>query len=86
MNHERLTNDLWRCVSCGREVRCAIDLSLKSCVKCVPQPKPFIVERKARSRGLGDTIASLTKFFGIKPCGGCRERQAKLNKLFPYKE
>ena len=37
------------------------------------------------SEGLGDTIAKVTTAFGIKPCGGCKERQAKLNKLMPYK-
>ena len=38
------------------------------------------------SRGLGDTIAKATKAVGIKPCGGCKKRQAALNKIFPYKE
>ena len=37
-------------------------------------------------KGLGDTLAKLTKKVGIKPCGGCRERQKKLNEMFPYKE
>ena len=37
------------------------------------------------SRGLGDTIAKVTKAVGIKPCGGCKARQAKLNTLVPYK-
>ena len=36
------------------------------------------------SRGLGDTIAKLTTAVGIKPCGGCKERQKLLNKLVPY--
>jgi hypothetical protein len=39
-----------------------------------------------KSRGLGDTIAKATKAVGIKPCGGCKKRQAKLNKLIPYKD
>tara|TARA_R100000808_G_C2142357_1_gene150139 strand:- start:1043 stop:1306 length:264 start_codon:yes stop_codon:yes gene_type:complete len=34
--------------------------------------------------GLGDTIAKATKAVGIKPCKGCRKRQAKLNRLVPY--
>lgn len=38
-----------------------------------------------RSRGLGDTIAKATKAVGIKPCGGCKRRAEKLNKLMPYK-
>jgi hypothetical protein len=40
---------------------------------------------KAPSRGLGDTIAKLTRKLGIKPCGGCKKRQKRLNELFPYR-
>ncbi len=36
------------------------------------------------SKGLGDTIAKVTKAVGLRPCGGCRKRQAKLNDLLPY--
>lgn len=36
------------------------------------------------SRGLGDTVAKITAAVGIKPCGGCKERQAKLNRVLPY--
>ena len=39
---------------------------------------------KAPSRGLGDTVAKTLKRIGIKPCGGCKKRQKKLNELFPY--
>jgi len=39
----------------------------------------------AKSRGLGDTVAKITKAVGIKPCGGCKKRQKKLNEWFPYK-
>lgn len=39
---------------------------------------------RSRSRGLGDTVAKITRAVGIKPCGGCKKRQAALNKLFPY--
>jgi hypothetical protein len=35
-------------------------------------------------RGLGDVIASATKAVGIKPCGGCKKRQAALNRLMPF--
>ena len=47
---------------------------------------------KKKSKGLGDTIAKVTKVTGIdkavkfiagQDCG-CDERKAKLNKLFPY--
>jgi hypothetical protein len=48
-----------------------------------------------KSRGLGDTVAKITKATGIKAAVdtvfdamdkdcGCKERQSKLNKLFPY--
>jgi len=36
------------------------------------------------SRGLGDTIAKMTSAVGIKPCAGCKRRQALANRLFPY--
>jgi hypothetical protein len=38
------------------------------------------------SRGLGDTIAKITSAVGIKPCGGCKKRQAALNERFPYRK
>jgi len=45
----------------------------------------FLGKNPPISRGLGDTIAKATKAVGIKPCGGCKKRQAALNKLVPYK-
>tara|TARA_R110000824_G_scaffold222128_2_gene409500 strand:+ start:146 stop:523 length:378 start_codon:yes stop_codon:yes gene_type:complete len=39
-----------------------------------------------KSRGLGDTVAKMTKAVGVKPCGKCKKRQAALNKMFPYKD
>lgn len=36
------------------------------------------------SKGLGDSIAKVTKKLGIKECGGCRKRRIKLNRLVPY--
>ena len=41
---------------------------------------------RAKSKGLGDTVAKITKAVGIKPCGACKKRQEKLNRLFPYKD
>jgi len=38
------------------------------------------------SKGVGDTIAKITSAVGIKPCGGCKKRRAKLNEMFPYKD
>lgn len=45
---------------------------------------------KEKSKGLGDTIAKVTKATGLdklapKDCG-CKKRQKKLNKMFPYKK
>ena len=36
------------------------------------------------STGLGDTVKKITEFFNIEQCEGCKERQAELNRLFPY--
>ncbi|WP_020675568.1 hypothetical protein [Geopsychrobacter electrodiphilus] len=47
--------------------------------------EPRIVTSSGSSRGLGDSIAKLTSALGIKPCGGCKKRQAYLNKKMPYK-
>ena len=44
------------------------------------------LQRGKMSRGLGDTIANVTKAVGIKPCGGCKKRQAILNKAVPYRQ
>ena len=41
----------------------------------------------AKSKGLGDTVVKIIHKVSrgkIKPCGGCRKRQRKLNKLVPY--
>jgi orotate phosphoribosyltransferase len=37
------------------------------------------------SRGLGDVVAKVTTKLGIKPCGGCKKRQRRLNQLVPFK-
>ena len=36
--------------------------------------------------GLGDAIHSLTASVGIQPCGGCRRRAAKLNRLVSFRK
>jgi hypothetical protein len=38
------------------------------------------------ARGLGDTIAKATTALGVKPCPGCKRRQAALNRLIPYRQ
>jgi hypoxanthine phosphoribosyltransferase len=42
-----------------------------------------IYDAPDKPRGLGDSIAKVTEAMGIKPCGGCKKRQDKLNRLFP---
>lgn len=43
-------------------------------------------QNKNTNRGLGDVIANITTTIGIVPCYGCKERQEKLNNLFPFKK
>tara|TARA_R100001086_G_scaffold226652_1_gene145397 strand:+ start:2551 stop:2883 length:333 start_codon:yes stop_codon:yes gene_type:complete len=39
------------------------------------------------SQGLGDTIEKVTRAMGVKkPCGGCKKRKDKLNRIFPYRQ
>ena len=47
------------------------------------------VAQKPVSKGVGDTIGKAIKavsFGKIKPCGACKKRKEKLNKMFPYKK
>lgn len=43
-----------------------------------------VTEPPAGWRGVGDVIAAATKAVGLQPCGGCKERQQRLNELFPF--
>ena len=36
------------------------------------------------SRGLGDTVSKIAKFFGIEECEPCKKRKDAWNKMFPY--
>ena len=38
---------------------------------------------KVKPVGMGDAVAAVTTAAGIKPCGGCKKRQAALNKATP---
>ncbi|MCY1664344.1 hypothetical protein [Rhizobium sp. SL86] len=40
---------------------------------------------KPEDRGVGDVIARLAESAGITPCGGCRERQQRLNNWMPFR-
>ena len=49
----------------------------------------------SKDKGLGDTVAAITKATGIekavtklnggRPCGGCKKRRKILNRIFPYR-
>lgn len=74
----------WKCQQCESVLvfrKCPPQVTCKNnhvdkSPQCEQQP----------SLGLGDTIAKITSAVGIKPCGGCKQRQALLNRLFPYKD
>ena len=38
------------------------------------------------SKGFGDTVAKLTKSFGIKPCPACERRRQKFNEAIEYRK
>lgn len=43
-----------------------------------PEPTPCV-----EAVGLGDIVAGATKAVGVNPCGGCKKRQAALNRATP---
>jgi hypothetical protein len=50
-----------------------------------PQPRVRVpVPGLQRQVGLGDVVAGMTKAVGVKPCGGCKRRQAVLNRLLAF--
>jgi hypothetical protein len=68
--------------------------ALYQCANCQRGPWASAVGRFAPvvcrngNGGLGDIAAASIKFatFGlVKPCGGCKERQAALNSILPRK-
>lgn len=38
------------------------------------------------ARGLGDRVATVAKFVGVRPCAGCQKRREALNAAFPAKD
>ena len=38
------------------------------------------------SEGFGDTVAKITKAFGITPCDGCERRRKKFNEALTYRK
>ena len=59
----------------------------------VPQPTYDIcnkceIREPNGSKGLGDTVKKMIDKVTrgkVKPCGGCKKRQERLNKILPYK-
>ena len=47
------------------------------------EPRNHMDSSQHKPVGLGDTVAAVTTAAGIKPCGGCKKRQAALNKATP---
>ena len=62
----------WECDLCGQ-------------VTAPTALPPEKIYHACKSRGLGDTIAKAAAAIGFAKCGGCKDRQTKLNKAVPYK-
>ncbi len=75
-----MTREHYKCEKCGLE----LPGFFGDCVDHVCKDGERVECNK--SKGLGDTIAKVTKAFGVKPCGRCKKRQEALNKAFPYKK
>ena len=45
---------------------------------CLPG---FIIEDEL---GLGDLVKTMTSGIGIKPCGGCQQRAAAMNRMITF--
>lgn len=63
-------NNVCKCDICGNVVDC------EDCNR---------LDMDCVSKGLGDTIASITHALGIPKCESCGQRQNKLNEMFPYR-
>ena len=42
------------------------------------------LRQQSRMRGAGDAVARVTEALGVKPCEPCKQRQAKLNRWWPF--
>lgn len=91
---ELLTIDKWTKVDCKKalEIRNRIDgYKTDNCFCTSTSRRVWKSEIKywyegesGKTRGLGDTVAKITKFFGIEPCEDCEKRRDYLNKRIPY--
>ena len=68
---------MWSCEQCGIAANIDADDFPLTCACGVRY-------EVGESRGLGDTVAKLARAVGVRPCGGCKQRQKKLNQIFPY--
>ena len=59
------------------------DLTDEEVERAVAEFVGLSVDFPGKVRGLGDVIAMMTTAVGIKPCGGCKKRQAALNRMVP---
>ena len=50
------------------------------CINCSAVKKKPTKRNCGMKKGLGDTVARITKVVGVKPCGGCKKRRDRLNK------
>lgn len=74
---ERMVCNHPPCDSFGRDVTPDV------CAAC--PLRQIETPQDAKSRGLGDTLAKLTRAVGVRPCNGCEKRQRWLNKVVPYR-
>jgi hypothetical protein len=49
------------------------------------RPLSVPVPRLKRDIGLGDAVKRVTAAVGIRPCGGCGQRAAALNRVFVFR-
>lgn len=45
--------------------------------------EPVATDCPPKFTGLGDLVADGTRALGVQPCGGCKQRQAALNRWTP---
>lgn len=56
-----------------------------SYVRQPPSPRVVRLPFLRQQGGLGDVIAGATRAVGIQPCGGCKQRQAAMNRWMQLK-
>ena len=67
-------------LGCGKKNdRDYLDLCLASKEKTIK----YVSKKSGAVEGVGDVVARVTRFFGIKSCGGCEKRRQWLNKKMP---